>query len=1034
MKRIYLSLLLCYISFVSFGQNATQYSFSSSTGSLTDISTAAGTVATSDISLDDAVQTGIDIGFAFNYCGTNYTTLSACSNGWLSLANSNATLPANEIPSLSTIANGVGLLMPMWDDMDGSIGGATAYYQVSGTAPFRVFTFQWGNATTPWGTFGSIGSGMFQVRLHESTNAIQFLYDNGATTSLLSATIGIASSITHFQTLTSTGSGATSSAFSDVVDAYPANGTIMTWLPAPTINATPGTLNFSAGVSSASVSQNAHILANGITSGSVTVSAPTDFQVFNGTTWVASYNVPVSVHGMGYIDTTVAVRFVAPATAGPYTGDLDFTSTGAATSIITLNGTALPLCTGTPTPGTVNATQVTGSCSPYVSDLTLTGTTTGVSGITYQWQTSTDDITYANVSGATNASYTANINSERYYRAMIGCSHSGLVDSTPGVLHQYDAPPTAITGTTSLCIGALTTLSSTPTGGTWTSNNTAVVTIGSATGAVVAVMDGTTTIDYEAPNGCVVTTGVTVNPDPSLISGTVQVCLGATSTLINTGGGTWSSSDITITTIGSTDGVYSGLVLGTAIITYTLPTSCKVTQVVTVNPLPSVYSVTGGGAYCAGGAGVNVGISNSQNGFTYSLYNGASLITTQTGTGTAVSFGSRPAAVYTAIATSPENCSIAMTGSATVTMTMTVVPVVSVVSTPDDTVCAGTATTFTATPVNGGTTPAYAWTVNGTTVASTSSTYTYTPVNGDLVSVALTSNIDCPVPATVNGAMNIVVVPTLTPTVSIVVGPNDTICQFSTAVFTVASSSNGGTDPVYTWFKNGVTTGITGSTYAYVPINGNVISVKLNSNYRCPVVNNVSSNNITMRVDSTYIPVVNITASNGLEIAPGETTYFTATVTKGGPTPTYQWLKNGLAVAGATSNEYHPTTLVNNDSVTCVVWGTGDCSFFTFNSVKVKVTTGFVHTTTSDFDVTLVPNPNAGEFVVKGTLSASNNTPVSLEVTNMLGQTVFSNNVTAVSGLLNERVQISNSLPDGMYMLNVRTETENKVFRFIVKH
>ena len=40
---------------------------------------------------------------------------------------------------------------------------------------------------------------------------------------------------------------------------------------------------------------------------------------------------------------------------------------------------------------------------------------------------------------------------------------------------------------------------------------------------------------------------------------------------------------------------------------------------VTVNPLPTLYSVTGGGAYCSGRSGVAVGLSGSQSGATYQL-------------------------------------------------------------------------------------------------------------------------------------------------------------------------------------------------------------------------------------------------------------------------------------------------------------------------------------------------------------------------------------------------------------------------------
>ena len=70
-----------------------------------------------------------------------------------------------------------------------------------------------------------------------------------------------------------------------------------------------------------------------------------------------------------------------------------------------------------------------------------------------------------------------------------------------------------ITGPTSLCIGSTVTLHDSTAGGTWSSSNTAVCTIGLSTGVVYGVTPGTSTITYAAGGSSAVTT-FTVNPAP----------------------------------------------------------------------------------------------------------------------------------------------------------------------------------------------------------------------------------------------------------------------------------------------------------------------------------------------------------------------------------------------------------------------------------------------------------------------------------------------------------------------------------------
>ena len=88
---------------------------------------------------------------------------------------------------------------------------------------------------------------------------------------------------------------------------------------------------------------------------------------------------------------------------------------------------------------------------------------------------------------------------------------------------------------------------------------------------------------------------------------------------------------------------------------------------VTINPLPAAYTVTGSGAYCAGGTGVSVGLSDSEAGINYQLYRGATSVGAAVpGTSEAISFGNQTVAgTYTVIATNATtSCVQNMTGSA----------------------------------------------------------------------------------------------------------------------------------------------------------------------------------------------------------------------------------------------------------------------------------------------------------------------------------------------------------------------------------
>ncbi len=169
-----------------------------------------------------------------------------------------------------------------------------------------------------------------------------------------------------------------------------------------------------------------------------------------------------------------------------------------------------------------------------------------------------------------------------------------LIGTASAIDTVYPAP-SPILGTMTICAGAATTLTDATSGGTWSSSSPAIGTIGSSSGIVTGIAAGTDTITYAM--GCKVKAVVTVNPLPSLITGPLNICVGNTAVFTDTiTGGTWSSTPVTVATIGSSSGVVTGITAGAATITYTLPAGCSRTVAITVNPLPcntDISSFTG---------------------------------------------------------------------------------------------------------------------------------------------------------------------------------------------------------------------------------------------------------------------------------------------------------------------------------------------------------------------------------------------------------------------------------------------------------
>ena len=99
----------------------------------------------------------------------------------------------------------------------------------------------------------------------------------------------------------------------------------------------------------------------------------------------------------------------------------------------------------------------------------------------------------------------------------------------------------------------------------------------------------------------------------------------------------------------------------------------------------------------------------------------------------------------------------------------------------------------------------------------------------------------------------------------------------------------------------------------------------------------------------------------------------------------------------------------------------------------VQTTTTSVIVSAIPVSVSVIPNPNNGNFSVKGSMGSLNDEDLTLEVTDVLGQVIYRSVVTTQKGKLNETISLNSSLANGMYMLNVRSANEKIVFHFVVE-
>ncbi len=196
------------------------------------------------------------------------------------------------------------------------------------------------------------------------------------------------------------------------------------------------------------------------------------------------------------------------ATIGSSTGVVSGVSAGTTT----ITYTTATGCTATTTVTVTLLSGITGTTTICVNGTSALGNASG--GGT--WSSSNSGIASVNsTSGVVTGVSAGNVTIT--YATGSGCSTT--------IAFTVNPLPAAIVGPSAVCVGSTITLTDASTPGTWSSSTPGAATV-SATGVVGGVAPGATTITYTLPTGCLITTGVSVNPIYST-SFSITICTGA---------------------------------------------------------------------------------------------------------------------------------------------------------------------------------------------------------------------------------------------------------------------------------------------------------------------------------------------------------------------------------------------------------------------------------------------------------------------------------------------------------------------------
>ena len=1030
-----------------------------------------GTASTTFAMTVNPAVTGGTISGATNVCvGSNDTLSETVSGGtWTSSAPGTATVNASGI--VTGIAGGSATITYT---VSASCGTVFATYGVtviaapvsgaiSGATSLCTGTTVTLSETVSGGTWSSSATGTATVDA------------SGNVGGAASGIVTISYSVSNF-------CGTATATYTDTVNPGPSAGTISGATSVCAGSSTTLTDGAGSGTWSSSATGIATVDSSGNVTGVTSGAATISYSVTSACgTAVATYSFTVNplpdagtITGTSTICTGSSVALSTSGTSGTWSSS----ATGTATVDVAGNvggaaaGTAVISYTATTVCGTATSTY-TVTVNPGPSAGTITGTATVCAGATTTLSDTATGGTWtsgatgtATVDGSGNVGGVAAGTVAISYGITTAC---GTAYTTYSVTVNPLPVAGSVSGASSVCTGATTTVTDAAGGGTWSSSATAVATV-DASGVVYGVTTGSTNIVYTVTNTCGTVSAslsetVITAPTAGTISGGALVCFGASITLTDgVSGGAWTSSAAGTATVDA-GGNVTGVSGGTVYITYTVTNACGSAYTVdtlTVGVTPSVGVISGSSTLCTS---TTITLTDGISGGTWtSSASGVASIDPASGVVTGIAAGTA-----TITYTITNACGSAATLHA---LTVNAIPSAGTI-TGTTSVCPRVTTTLIDTTSGG------SWTSGATGVATVSVTGVVTGVSAGS---AIISYAVCGVCGTGYATATITVNPD--PYAGMVTGVRDSVCIGSSIVLTDSAAGGvwmSGSTSVATVDSVGLVTGVSADTadiyYAVTNVCGTVsaaIRITVNA---YPMAGSITgathicvggftaiSSSIASDLWSSSNTSVATVSSGGIvtAVAPGIDTIFHNFMNSCGTTFAYMidtidgrltagMLGTGDSVCqgdtinlsislsgGSWSTSNAMATVTASGMIIGVAPGIDTITYTLVNtcgtsSVSVPLTVRSAGSCGSAVPVVtgngaatfnLFPNPNQGTFTVQ--LTATPGQEVAFIITNMVGEKIKEMTLAG-----NKETEVQLAAPAGIYFLSAVIDGE-KVTRKIV--